>query len=297
MKTEKNILVAFILNVSFSIFEIIGGIFTNSISILSDAVHDFADAISIGISYFLEKKSKHKPDENYTYGYARYSILGAFITTTILTIGSSLVVIGGINRLFNPEEINYNGMIIFAILGLVVNSIAAYSTREGDSINQKAVNLHMLEDVLGWVVVLIGSILMKFTDISLIDSIISILVALFILYHAFSNFKRILDIFLVKTPQGLSVTELKSHLSNITGVIDIHHMHLWSLEGTNNYATMHVVTNTKTVNKLKQSIRQEMSEHGICHVTIEIETPKEQCTEKECNIKMNSNAHTHHHHH
>lgn len=297
MKTEKNILVAFILNLSFSIFEILGGIFTNSISILSDAIHDFADAISIGISFFLERKSKRKPDENYTYGYARYSILGAFITTTILTIGSSLVIISGVNRIINPEKINYNGMIIFAILGLVINGIAAYSTRDGDSINQKSVNLHMLEDVLGWAVVLIGSILMKFTDITLIDSIISICVAIFILYHACSNFKRILDIFLVKTPNNISIKELKEHLNNITGVIDIHHMHLWSLEGINNYATMHVVTNSKNTNKLKSKIREEMMEHGICHVTIEIENESEQCTEKECNIKMENNVHSHHHHH
>ena len=130
MKTEKNILIAFVLNISFSIFELIGGIFTNSISIMSDAIHDFGDALSIGISLILEKISKKKPDEKYTYGYARYSVLGALITTIVLTVGSIFVILGGINRILNPVTINYNGMIIFAIFGVVINFLAAYFVQE-----------------------------------------------------------------------------------------------------------------------------------------------------------------------
>ncbi len=174
MKTEKNILIAFLLNISFSIFEFFGGLFTNSVAILSDAVHDMGDAISIGISYFMEKKSKKHADNKYTYGYIRYSVLGGVITTTILLVGSILVIMGAIKRLFDPVEINYSGMIIFAIFGVILNSAAAFVTKEGDSINQKAVNLHMLEDVLGWIVVLIGAIIMNFTDITILDSIMSI---------------------------------------------------------------------------------------------------------------------------
>ena len=183
MKTEKNILIAFLLNISFSIIEFIGGIFTNSVAIFSDSIHDLGDALSIGISYFLEKKSKKKADNNYTYGYIRYSVLGGVITTTILLVGSVLVIIGAIKRLFNPVDINYSGMIVFGIIGVVLNFIAAYVTKEGDSINQKSVNLHMLEDVLGWIIVLIGAVVMNFTDIKVLDSIMSILVATFILYN------------------------------------------------------------------------------------------------------------------
>ena len=151
MKTEKNILFAFILNLAFSIFEFFGGIFTNSVAILSDSIHDMGDAVSIGVSFFLEKKSKKKPDNNYTYGYIRYSVLGGLITTVILLAGSILVIYNAMGRIINPVEVNYKGMIIFAIIGVVMNFIATYLTREGDSINQKSVNLHMLEDVLGWV--------------------------------------------------------------------------------------------------------------------------------------------------
>ena len=245
MKTEKNILIAFILNIGFSIFEFVGGLFTNSISILSDSVHDLGDAISIGISYFMEKKSKRHSDNKYTYGYIRYSVLGGVITTTILLVGSILVIIGAVKRIINPVEVNYSGMIILAIIGVILNFIAAYVTREGDSINQKAVNLHMLEDVLGWVVVLIGAIIMNFTDIKLIDPIMSIGVAVFILIHSLKNLKKVLDIFLEKTPEDIDIDELKEHLLKIKGVDDIHHIHVWSIDGYNNYATMHIVSKAK----------------------------------------------------
>ena len=296
MKTEKNILIAFILNISFSIFELIGGIFTNSISIMSDAVHDCGDAISIGISLVLEKISKKKPDEKYTYGYARYSVLGALITTIVLTVGSIFVILGGINRILNPVTINYNGMIIFAIFGVVINFLAAYFTREGNSINQKAVNLHMLEDVLGWVVVLIGSILMKFTNISLVDSIMSIGIAIYILINAFKNLKDILDLFLEKTPKDISVEEIKNHLLEIKEIIDVHHIHIWSMDGVTNYSTMHIVTEDKNTIELKKKIREEMNELGISHTTIEIEDKNDNCDEKECEVKLNNEVHHHHHH-
>ena len=140
LKTEKNILIAFILNLLFSIFEFIGGIITGSVAIVSDAVHDLGDAISIGISYFLEKKSKKQPDEKYTFGYARYSVIGGFITTLILLIGSCVMIYNAVGKLIVPVKINYNGMIVFALVGVCVNLCAAFFTREGDSLNQKAVN-------------------------------------------------------------------------------------------------------------------------------------------------------------
>lgn len=296
MKTEKNILVAFLLNISFSLFELLGGLFTGSVAILSDAIHDLGDALSIGISYILEKKSKRKPDNQYTYGYIRYSILGALITTTILIIGSIIVVYGAIKRILNPVEINYNGMIWIAVFGTIINFLAAYFTREGDSLNQKAVNLHMLEDVLGWVVVLLGAILMKFTNITIIDSILSIGVALFIFIHALSNFKSILDLFLEKIPKEISIEEVKEHILKIKGVKDVHHMHIWSIDGENHYATLHVVTKENDTEKLKQNIREGLLEHKIGHVTIELESDATNCHEVECNPNTNIEVGHHHHH-
>ena len=220
MKTEKNIFIAFVLNLAFSIFEFFGGIFTGSVAIVSDAVHDIGDAISIGFAYFFEKKSKKKPDEKYTYGYARYSILGGAITMLILLLGSVFVVYNAIHRIINPVKINYNGMIIFAILGLCINTLAMFFTRKGESLNQKAVNLHMFEDVLGWIVVLLGAIIMKFTDVIIIDSLMSIGVAVFIIINAIKTLKATMDIFLEKTPCGLDVKELKEHLCALQGVVE-----------------------------------------------------------------------------
>ena len=293
-KTEKNILIAFILNIAFSIFEFIGGLFTSSVAILSDSLHDMGDAISIGISFFLEKKSKKKADKKYTYGYIRYSVLGGVITTSILLVGSTLVIIGAIKRIINPVDINYHGMIIFAILGVILNLIAAIITKDGDSINQKSVNLHMLEDVLGWIVVLIGSIIMNFTDITYIDSIMSIGVALFILYNAIKNLKKIVDIFLEKTPDDIDIDEVKKHLMEIKGVDDIHHIHVWSIDGINNYATMHIVSKSKNISKIKSDIREELEEHNICHAILE--TEEDICDDKECHVEFKEASHHHHHH-
>ena len=297
MKSERNILVAFILNLSFSIFEIIGGLLTNSIAIVSDAIHDFGDAISIGIAFILEKKSKKKPDDNYTYGYARYSVLGAFITTLILTVGSIFVIYNSIKRLINPVPINYNGMIIFAIFGIIINFLATYFTKDGNSLNQKSVNLHMLEDVLGWVVVFIGSLIMKFTDISLIDALMSMGVSSFILINALKNFKEIIDLVLEKTPTNISIEDLKHHICEITGVIGVHHLHLWSIDGSTNYATMHIVTNEQDIQEVKKKVKELLRENQIAHTTIEIERENEKCDEEECNIQtINIEEHHHHHH-
>ena len=290
MKTEKNILIAFILNLGFSIFEFFGGIFTNSVAIISDSVHDMGDAISIGLSYLLEKKSKKDPDNNYTYGYIRYSVLGGLITTLILMVGSILVIYGAITRIIHPVDINYSGMIIFAVFGVIINFIAAYFTSRGDSINQRSVNLHMLEDVLGWIVVLIGAIIMNFTDIKIIDPIMSICVSLFILFHALKNFKKVLDLFLEKTPKEVSIDNLKNNLLKIKGVEDIHHIHVWSIDGYNNYATLHVVSNSKDI---KKDIRNKLKDLKISHVTIEVESKNEKCLDKNCDVMTESHHHNH----
>ena len=296
MKTERNILIAFILNFAFSIFEFIGGFFTGSVAIVSDAVHDIGDAASIGVSYFLEKKSKKKPDEHYTYGYTRYSVIGSVITTLILLVGSVLVVYNAIVRIFNPTPINYDGMIIFAIIGAAVNILAAFVTREGDSLNQKAVNLHMLEDVLGWIVVLVGAVIMRFTDIAIIDPLMSIGVATFIFINAIRNLKEAVDLFLEKTPHGIEIEEICEHLCHIEGVKDVHHVHVWSMDGHNNYATLHAVVDGDA-HHIKEAIREELAEHGIVHATLELESPDEHCHEKDCNPKSHEGGHGHHHHH
>lgn len=296
MKSQKRILTAFVLNLIFAVFEFIGGTLTGSVAIISDSVHDFGDSISIGISYILEERSKKEPDEKYTFGYSRYSVLGSLIMTVILIIGSVFVIIHACDRIIHPTEIDYNGMILFAVFGVCVNLIASIATRGDGSLNQQAVSLHMFEDVLGWGVVLLGGILMKFTDITYIDPIMSVGVAIFLLIHAFKHFKEICDIFFEKTPHGIDLSELKHHLNEIDGVLDVHHFHVRTLDGVNHVATLHIVTSSDPAT-VKKAVKEELSEHGISHTTVEIETPEEECQDLICHPETTNHNHTHNHHH
>jgi len=295
MKSKRNILIAFMLNLIFSVLELFGGLIIGSVAIVSDAVHDAYDALSIGLSYICEMKSAKKPDEIYTYGYGRYSVLGAMISTLILLFGSSAVVVSSVRRIFSPVNINYNGMILLSLMGVLVNSFAAYFTHEKESLNEKAVNLHMLEDVLGWITVLLGSVIMRFTDTHVIDPLMSVGIAVFISVNAILNLKKILSVFLEKAPQGLDSSKVKKVLKNTSGVIDIHHIHLWSIDGCNTLATMHVVTVTPDL-EIKKRIRAALKELGISHVTVELESENEHCYEAECHVHhIEKSYHIHSH--
>ena len=299
MKTEKKIFFAFILNLLFSAFELVGGLLTGSVAILSDALHDVGDAAGIGISYGLEKKSKQPPDQVHTYGYARYSVIGGLITTLILAVGSLLVIFNAAQRLLHPTPIDYNGMILFAVVGVAVNLVAALLTHRGDSLNQKAVNLHMLEDVLGWVVVLAGAVAMRFTDLAIIDPLMSIAVAIFILIHALQNLRKILHVLLENAPKEIDVKAIKEHLSKTDGVLDLHHIHIWSMDGQAHFATLHAVCATDP-QSVKRELRTELKKLGIAHVTIETEVAGEVCSAPDCHKDSkptHGSCHCHHGHH
>lgn len=295
MKSHKKILLAFLLNAFFAIFEFAGGAFTGSIAIVSDAIHDLGDAFSIGASYVLEKVGGKKPDNKYTYGYYRYSVLGGVIQSVILLCGSVLVVYNAVVRLINPVGVNYNGMIVIAVIGFLVNFAAAYFTSGGDSINQKAINLHMLEDVLGWAIVLTGAVVMRFTNWWFLDPVLSIGLAVFIGVNALRNLKAVLDIFLQKIPAGIDAGEIMHHLVEIDGVESAHHLHIWSLDGYRNAATVHIVTDGD-VAAVKKAVREELTEHGISHTTVECERTDEVCPELCCEPVPVEQGHQHHHH-
>lgn len=290
---DRKILIAFVLNMLFSAIEFIGGIVTGSVAIVSDSIHDLGDALSIGMAYYLEKLSRKQPDNKYTYGYMRYSVLGSVITTIILIVGSVLIIWNSVDRIYHPVIINYDGMMAFAVIGMLINLGAAFVTHGGSSLNQKAINLHMLEDVLGWVVVLVGAVVMKLTDISIIDPLMSIGVALFILINATRMLIQAIDLFMEKVPDEIDIEEIKEHLMNIHGVDDVHHLHIWSLDGQRNYATVHVATVYDDYREVKQMVKKEMAKHGITHVTIEIELDDEVCTDKLCKIKHIHSEHSH----
>ena len=289
MNIERNILIAFLLNLGFSVFEFFGGIFTGSVAILSDAVHDLGDALGIGVSWFLERKSKRAADHTYTYGYARFSVLGSVFTCGILLLGSVGVIVSAIGRLMNPVPIHYDGMILFAVVGVAVNLTAAFVTREGESLNQKAVNLHMLEDVLTWVVVLIGAVVMRFTDLSVLDPLVSIAVAVYIFVHAIGHLRAAVDIFLEKVPDGYAVEDIKTRIEQMEGVTGAHHIHIRSIDGYTHAASLHVVSERTDV---VAAVTAALGEMGIPHVTVQVE--REVCPQTACGLVERHN-HGHHH--
>jgi cobalt-zinc-cadmium efflux system protein len=267
MKNQRNILIAFILNLAFSVFELVGGIFTGSAAILSDAVHDLGDAAGIGVSFVLEKKSGKKPDDRYTYGYGRLSVLGSTVTTLLLITGSVVAMANAIRRIVTPAPINYNGMIVLAVVGLLVNGAAAFVTAKGKSLNQKAVSLHMLEDVLGWAVVLVGAVVMRFTNFSILDPILSLGVGVFILLHAAEHMQEGLGLFLEKVPDGIDVGAIKDKITALEGVEAVECFRLLSTDGQTYFASLQVSVSEDTT---KTQIRKLLQEQGIENVVVEI---------------------------
>lgn len=294
MKKNMKLWIAFLLNFLFSAFEFVGGVLTGSIAISSDALHDFGDAISIGLSLGLERLSRKGPDKKHTYGYYRYSVLGGMMQSVILLCGAVFVAYSAICRFLAPQPVDYTGMLFVAVIGFVVNFAAAWFTSGEGSINQRAINLHMLEDVLGWAVVLVGAVVMRFTDWWFIDPVLSLALSLFIGVNALKNLKRVLDIFLEKTPVGVDPEEIIRHLEEIPGVESIHHLHIWSMDGYRNSATLHTVVRGE-FGPMKHAIKEELAEHGIGHATVELELPGEHCEERCCHPAEHTGHHHHHH--
>ncbi|NLY20414.1 MAG: cation transporter [Tissierellia bacterium] len=277
--TGGNIGIAFILNLSFTIIEIIGGYYTNSIAIISDAVHDLGDSLSLGLAWYFQKISQKDKNKQYTYGYKRFSLLGAIINSIVLVVGSMYILTEALPRLFTPQETNSKGMFILAIIGIVINGAAVLKTSGGSSINERVVSLHLLEDVLGWVAVLVGSIIMHFTGLTIIDPILSILIACFVLINVVKNIKGVIPILLQGTPIDVDIEHIVERLGKLKDVSSIHDFHIWSLDEEYNILTIHIKVheskNMLDLVELKREIRTILQEEGIQHATIEFELPEE----------------------
>jgi len=275
-----NIKVAFWLNTGFALLELVGGLYTNSVAILADSLHDFGDSLSLGLSYYFQKKSAQQRDETFSYGYKRFSLLGAFINSMILIVGSVFVLQEIIGRLAHPEPSDARGMLLFALLGVTVNGIAMLRLQKGTSINERVVSLHFLEDILGWVAVLIGSIVMLFFDVPLLDPILSLLITLFILFNVYRNLKAAFRIILQGVPENVDITAIRQKLLSLAGVKDVHDLRVWTMDGLYNVLTLHVVTDEQTVQQaeqIKQKVRHELQHLNVAHTTIEIEANGNHC--------------------
>jgi cobalt-zinc-cadmium efflux system protein len=279
--TSKNFRTVFFLNFGFTIFEIVGGILTNSIAIISDALHDFGDTISIGLAWYLEKYSHKKSDHKYTYGYGRFSLLGALINAMVLIIGSTFVLANAIPRIIEPQATNAEGMIIFAIIGVIVNGAAVFKLKNEESMNARVMMLHLLEDVLGWIAIFAVAIALLFWQTYILDAILSIMITFYILFNVTVNLKKTISLFLQATPDHIQLEMIDEKLKSIDKVISSHHTHVWSLDGANHILTTHLIVEKSTTRdeivRIKSKCKQLFEDLKMTHFTIEIELEDEVC--------------------
>jgi cobalt-zinc-cadmium efflux system protein len=278
---------AFFLNVSFTIIEFIGGWLTNSTAIMADAVHDLGDSLSIGFAWILSRMSDKEPSAQFSYGYRRLSLFGALFNSVVLIVGSIWILFEAIPRLANPEMPMAEGMLALALLGVAVNGYAVYKLKVGTTLNEKVLTWHLLEDALGWIAVLIVSIVLMFVDLPILDPLLSIGFTLFILFNVIKNLRTTLALFLQATPDQHLQESIESALLKFNEIKSMHHLHFWSLDGESHVLTAHLELAKKLTTDelimLKQSIAETLAIYHLSHTTVEFEFPNETCRDEELN--------------
>ena len=278
---EGNIKVAFFLNLAFSIIELIGGVLTNSVAILSDALHDLGDSLSLGVAWYFARIARKKSTSNYSYGFKRFSVLGALINSIVLVTGSIFILFEAIPRLIDPVNPETEGMIYFAIGGVIVNGLAAWKLSHGKTINEKAVYLHLLEDVLGWIAVLIGAVIMHFIYLHIIDPILSVIIAVIILSNIYKNLRESFNIILQATPSNLDISKIHDVFHQLDEVESFHDCHAWTMDGEYHVLSVHLVLKENQsldrLKAIKRGLKQQLADLRINHTTIEFEIINEEC--------------------
>ena len=284
--SSPNLSIAFFLNSGFSIIEIIGALLTNSIAILSDAVHDLGDTATIGFSWLMERYSKKKRTDDLTFGYRRFSLIGAIVSSVVLLFGSVLILTQAIPRLLHPQDVSPEGMFGFALLGIIINGIAVFKLRKGKKLNERVIFLHLLEDVLGWTAILIVSIILFFYDIPILDPLLSIAITIFIISKIIPNIKQTLKIFLQYSPDNIELKKIRALLEKKDFIENVHDLHLWSLDGIFTVFSCHISCSENLslveIEKEKSKIKKELNDIGIKHITLEFEPDSKICIE--CNL-------------
>lgn len=269
----KNMFIVFLLNLFFSIAEFIFGTLFKSQAILSDAVHDLGDALSIGLAYFFEKISSRESSPEYSFGYRRFSLLGGLVTSVILLGGAIVMIVTTVPTLTNPTAINHRGVFWVAIGAIIINGFSVWLMSGGKSSNEKLLNIHLFEDLFGWVLVLVMSIVLNYTDWYILDPILSLGIAGWIIYVTFPEFLRISKIFLQAVPDEIDTEKLHHEIVAIDDVQMISHFHIWSTDGQQHMMSLTVTTSLETnreQERIKQAIREIVIEYEISHITIEI---------------------------
>jgi cobalt-zinc-cadmium efflux system protein len=283
-KREKRVQITAFLNLAFTILEIVGGFWTNSLAILSDALHDFGDSIALLVSWIFERGARKSPDTNRTFGYQRLSLFSALFSAMVLIGGSLLIISQAIPRILNPETVNATGMVGMAIVGVFFNGMGFFLLKKGESLNEKVLSWHLLEDVLGWAVILIGGVIITFWDIYLLDPIMTLGLTVFIIYNVSKNLREAVNILLEGVPAHIHFDEVKRDLLAIDGVLEVHDVHIWSLEGETDILIAHIVADEahlKKPDQTRKAVKDVLKKHHIEHSTIELES-KYYCSGIEC---------------
>lgn len=279
--SSKNLKTAFFLNLAFTIFELIGGYYVNSVAIISDAIHDLGDSLSLGASWYLDVKSKQSPTKAFSFGYRRFSLLGALLNSVILIAGSVYVIKEAIGRILMPESSDATGMLIFAIVGVLVNGYAAWKMSSGKTLNERVISWHLVEDVLGWFAILVVSIILHFKDIPYLDPALSLLITIYILWNVVKRLKETLVIFLQGHPTDVDSELIEKEILNIEHVESIHHTHIWSLDGEHHVFTTHLklgaIKDLNEMLSIKNQVKEIMKKYPFEHYTIETEIDSELC--------------------
>lgn len=270
---SENLAFVFFMNLSFNIIVIIGGLATNSMAIIADCIHDLSDTISIALAWVLEKISQKESSNNYSYGYQRFSILGAIIISIFVIIMACIILSEAIPRLFSPEGIDAEGMLIISIIGLVFKSLSVYRLHGSETFNEKAIFFHQLGDIFEWLAILILSIVLIFWDgAQYLDPFVSIGIALWLIFNLSRNLYKAIQVILQKTPDNFDVNEFKTLIMGIEGVENIDDFHIWSLDGIDSVMTLKIeVDFTKNLDEIKKEIYTISNKYHVIDITIEFE--------------------------
>ena len=272
-KAGQNLAFVFFMNLAFNIIVIIGGLATNSVAILADCIHDMSDTISIAFAWFLERVSQKDSTDKYSYGYQRFSILGAVVISVFVIIMAFVILSEAIPRLFSPEGVDAGGMLLVAIVGIIFKSISVYKLHEGETFNEKAILIHQLGDIFEWVAILILSVVLMFWDgAPYLDPFVSIGIALWLIFNLTRNLYKSLEVLLQKTPDHFDVDEFKSSIMSIEGIKEIDDFHVWSLDGIDSVLTLKVeIDDWNSQDKIKKQIYDISSRYHIVDITIEFD--------------------------
>lgn len=275
---KKALTISLILIASFMIVEIIGGVLTNSLALLSDAGHMLSDAISLAVALAAFKMGEKAADSARTFGYRRFEILAAVFNGVTLIVIAVFIVVEAAGRFVNPPEVATTGMLIIAALGLIINIIVAKILMSGDThdnLNMKGALLHVFGDLLGSVAAIVAALSIMFFGWGFMDPLASVIVAILIAVSAFRILRQSLNVLMEGVPENIDVDTVINTINNIEGVEDAHHLHVWSISSGMNAMSIHVVVNgtlnVHETQKIIHRIDEKMKHENIEHVTVQVE--------------------------